>query len=107
MHPSPGRPEADCRTSHEQRSRKKDPGPEEPIEPAAKKQAEQCRDDDGPTEYADLAEPRTERRLGIGTTFGVALGGSLRRPCQAIELGAAQDTVSRWFVAVGAELARK
>jgi hypothetical protein len=81
MHPSPRRPEADCRTCHQQRSREKDPGSEGSVDPAAKEKTEQCRDNDGPAENADLAEPSAERGFGIGTTLRLALGGFLRDAC--------------------------
>src|SRR5260370_30734853 len=88
MHPSPGRTEADCRAGHQQRSREKDPGFKGAIEPPAKEKTEQRRDNDRPAENADLAEPRAERRLGIGATLAVALDGSLRSHCQPIAAGA-------------------
>jgi len=80
MHPPPGRPEAERRPCHQQRSREKDPGSESPVEPAAEEQTKQRRDDDRPAENADLAEPRAERGFGIGTTLRVALRGSFRSP---------------------------
>src|SRR5271166_2201675 len=107
MHPSPGRPETDCRPRHQQRSRKKDPGSEGPVEPAAEKQTEQCRDNNRPAENADLAEPRAERGFGIGTTLGLALGGRLRRACQAIEVRTPHDAASRSMGAAGAGLGRR
>ncbi len=69
MHPSPGRPEADRRPCHQQRSREKDAGSEDAIEPAAEEQAEQCRDNDRPAENADLPEPGAERGFGIGASL--------------------------------------
>src|SRR5258708_37171918 len=102
MHPSPGRPEADCRAGHEQRSRETDPGLKGPIEPPAKEKTEQRRNNDRPAENADLAEPRAERRLGIGATLGAALDGSLRSQCQAIGAGSVQDLAPRSIGAAGA-----
>src|SRR5208283_1139683 len=107
MHPSPGRPETDRRPGHQQRSREKDPSSERPIEPAAEEKAKQCRDDDRPAENANLAEPRAERGFGIGTTLCLALGGFLRSPRQAIELGSPHEATSRSIGAAGAGLGRR
>ena len=107
MHPSPRRPEADCRPCHQQRSREKDPGSESPVDPAAEEKAEQCRDNDRPAENADLAEPRAERGFGIGTTLRLALDGSVRSACQAIEFGSPHDAASRSTGAAGAGLGRR
>ena len=63
MHPPPGRPEAERRPCHQQRSREKDPGSEGPVEPAAEEQAEQCRQNDRPAENANLPEPTPRARV--------------------------------------------
>src|SRR5208282_3082169 len=107
MHPPPGRPEAERRPCHQQRSREKDPGSESPVEPAAEEQTKQRRDDDRPAENADLAEPRAERGFGIGTTLGLALGGRLRSACQAIEVRSPHDPASLSMGAAGAALGRR
>jgi len=106
-HPSPGRPEADCRPCHQQRSREEYPSSEGPVDPPAEKKTEQCRDNDRPAENADLAEPGAERGFGIGTTFCLALRGSLRGAFQAIEIGSPHEAASRSPSAAGAGLGRK
>jgi hypothetical protein len=95
MHPSPGRPQPDCGSAHQQRRRKKDSCSEAAVEPASEKEKEQRRHDDGPAENADLPQPRTERGLGICATLRGALNGSSRGASQAIEISFAQDTASR------------
>ena len=58
---------------------KKIPGVQRRVEPAADDDAEQDRRDDRPAQNADLAEPRSDRRLRIVAELAVALRRQPRR----------------------------
>jgi hypothetical protein len=81
MHPSPSRPESNCRANHQQASGEEDIRLQGLVEPASSEQRKQHWNYYGPAEDADLSQPGTERRFRDLAAARVTLDSASRNTC--------------------------